>query len=60
MIGSIYLFDFDGALLKFAQYESVGHRNRIIDGWRKLIGKKFGRMYLQVAPGLASRARPKI
>jgi hypothetical protein len=47
-------------LLKFAQYESVSHRNRIIDGWRKLIGKKFGRMYLQIAPGLASRARPKI
>jgi hypothetical protein len=60
MIGSISLFDFDGTLLKFAQYDSLSHRGRIIDGWKKLVGKKFERMYLQVAPGLSSRAKPKI
>jgi hypothetical protein len=60
MIGSVYLFDFDGALLKFAQYESANHRSRIIDGWKKMVGKKFERMYLQIAPGLSSRAKPKI
>jgi hypothetical protein len=60
MIGSIYLYDYDGSLLKFAQYDSNSHRNRLIDGWRKTIGKKFERMYLQIAPGVASRAKPKI
>lgn len=60
MIGSVFLFDFDGALLKFAQYESRNHRGRIIDGWKKTVGKKFDRMYLQIAPGLTSRAKPKI
>jgi hypothetical protein len=60
MIGSIYLYDYDGTLLKFAQYESSSHRNRVIDGWKKTVGKKFDRMYLQIAPGLTSRGKSKI
>jgi hypothetical protein len=60
MIGSIYLYDYDGSLLKFAQYESSSHRKRVIEGWRKTAGKKFERMYLQIAPGLTSRGKPKI
>jgi hypothetical protein len=60
MIGSIYLYDYDGTLLKFAQYESNSHRSRVIDGWKKMVGKKFERMYLQIAPGVTSRGKSKI
>lgn len=60
MIGSISLFDYDGTLLQFAQYESASHRNRILKSWRWRVGPKFSRMYIQIAPGLTSRAKAKI
>ena len=48
--GSIYLIDFDGSVVKFAQYEGASERNRIIKQWANFIGKKISRMYYQIAP----------
>jgi hypothetical protein len=57
MFGIIYLLDFDGTVLKFYNYRSVKERNQMIEVWKKMVGKKFGQMYLQVAP--LSRVKPK-